>query len=68
MKIHPVGAELFHVDRRTNMTKLVFPFHSFANMSKNGISNVILQDYEFDELLSKVKNNGMHLKFRISNK
>jgi hypothetical protein len=54
MKIHPVGAELFHVDRWTvrqkNMTKLIFPFHSFVNMPKNGISKVIIQDYEFDEL------------------
>jgi len=50
MIIHPVGAELFHVDRQTNMTKLMFSFHNFANMYKNGISKVILQDYEFDEL------------------
>jgi hypothetical protein len=34
MKICPVGAELFHVDRRTDMTKLIFTFCSFANTSK----------------------------------
>jgi hypothetical protein len=54
MKILPVGAELFHVDRWTdrqkNMMKLIFPLQNFANVSKNGISKLILQDYEFDEL------------------
>jgi len=38
MKIHPVGAELFHVDRqnggRTDMTKLIVTFHNFVNVSK----------------------------------
>jgi len=52
MKIHPMGAELFDVDGRTdrqkNLMKLIFHFHSFVNMPKNGISKVILQDYEFD--------------------
>jgi len=39
MKIHPVGAELFHVggwtDRQTDMTKLIIPFRSFAKAPKN---------------------------------
>ena len=38
MKIHPVGAELFHVDgqidRQTDMTKLIVSFHSFADAPK----------------------------------
>jgi len=38
-KIHPVGAEFFsadrHTDTRTDMTKLIVTFHSFANMPKN---------------------------------
>jgi len=38
MKIHPLGAELFHVDRqtdgRTDMTKLIVTFHHFVNASK----------------------------------
>ena len=38
MKTHPVGAELFHADRRTDgqtgVTKLVVAFHSFANAPK----------------------------------
>jgi hypothetical protein len=30
MKILPVGAELFHVDRQTDTTKLTVAFHNFA--------------------------------------
>jgi len=33
-KMHPVGAELFHVDRRTDMTKLIVNFHNFLNAPK----------------------------------
>jgi len=35
MKIRPVGAELFHADRQTDMTKLRDAFHNFANAPKN---------------------------------
>jgi len=35
MKICPVGAELFQVEGRTDMTKLILAFHSFANAPKN---------------------------------
>jgi hypothetical protein len=39
MKIRPMGAELFHADRRTygrtEMTKLIFAFCNFANAPKN---------------------------------
>jgi len=31
MKIRPVGAELSHADRRTDMTKLAVAFRNFAN-------------------------------------
>jgi hypothetical protein len=35
-KIHPLGAELFHVDgRQTDMTKLIVAFHNIANTLKN---------------------------------
>ena len=34
MKIRPVGAELFHVDRRTDMTKLTFNFRNFKKAPK----------------------------------
>jgi len=32
-----VGAELFHADRRTGMTKLIVAFRNFANAPKNGL-------------------------------
>jgi len=35
MKIHPLGAELFHVDGWTDMTKLIDTFHNFVNTPKN---------------------------------
>jgi len=35
MKIHPVGAELFHADGQTDMTKLMVAFRNFANAPKN---------------------------------
>jgi hypothetical protein len=34
MKIHPVGAEFFHTDRRTDMTMLRIAFCNFANAPK----------------------------------
>jgi len=34
MKIHPVGAELFHADVRTDMTKLILVFLNIANAPK----------------------------------
>jgi hypothetical protein len=43
MKIGPVGAEMFHVDRRktqADMTKLTVTFRNFANMPKNDSSMV----------------------------
>jgi hypothetical protein len=43
MKIRPVGAELFHADRRTerqaDMTKLKVAFRNFANATKNNRNN-----------------------------
>ena len=35
MKIHLVKAELFLVDRQTDMMKLIAVFHNFANVPKN---------------------------------
>jgi len=32
MKIRPVGGELFHAGRRTDMTKLIDAFRNFANV------------------------------------
>jgi hypothetical protein len=44
MKIRPVGAELFHADRRTDMTTLIVTFRNFANASKNNENNCF-QEY-----------------------
>jgi hypothetical protein len=39
MRIHPVGAELFHVDRQTDrqtdITKVTATFQNFVNAPKN---------------------------------
>jgi hypothetical protein len=35
MKIRPVGAELFHADGQTNITKLIIAFRNFANATEN---------------------------------
>jgi hypothetical protein len=35
MKFRPVGAELFHADGQTNMTKLIVAFRNFVNAPKN---------------------------------
>jgi len=43
MKIHPVGAQLFHVDGQTDMMKLTVTSCNFANMLKNKSSiNILL--------------------------
>ena len=34
MKIRPVGAEIFHAERRTDMTKLIVAFRNFGNAPK----------------------------------
>ena len=36
--MRPVGAELFHADGRTDMTKLIVAFRSFAKAPKNSVS------------------------------
>jgi len=36
MKIRPVGAELYHVDGRTDMTELIVAFRNYATAPKNG--------------------------------
>ena len=35
MKIRPLGAELFHVDGQTDVTKVIVAFRNFANTPKN---------------------------------
>jgi len=38
MKIRLVGAELFHAEGRTDMTKLTVAFRNIANATKNSYS------------------------------
>ena len=45
MKIHPVGAEFFHADGRTNrhradITKLIVAFRNYAKASEDEIRNL----------------------------
>jgi hypothetical protein len=44
MKIRPVGAELFHVDGRTDIAKLIVAFRNFASTPKkqNTITAMLL--------------------------
>ena len=35
MTNRPVEVEMFHADRRTDMTKLTVAFHKFTNVPKN---------------------------------
>jgi len=37
MKILQVGAEMFHADRRTDMTKLIATYRNFAKATKREI-------------------------------
>ena len=38
MKIRPVGAALFHADRRTDMTQVTNTFPSFASAPKESLT------------------------------
>ena len=57
MKIHPMGVELFHADRGTDMMKLTVDFHNFANTPKKETWLLI------DITISENKNLIMKIKF-----
>ena len=38
MKVRPLGAELFHADGQTDLTKLAVAFRNFAKAPKNEIN------------------------------
>jgi len=40
MKIRTVGTELFHVDERTDKTKLTVAFRNFTNVPKTGLFTI----------------------------
>jgi len=41
LKIRPVGADLLHLDRRTDTTKLIVAFRNFANAPNKKKSQII---------------------------
>jgi hypothetical protein len=41
MKIRPMGAELLHADRQTDMTKVIVTFRSIAKEPKNQSVNAV---------------------------
>jgi hypothetical protein len=43
MKIRPVGAEFFHADGRTDMTKLILAVRNFAYELKNQQLNIFCE-------------------------
>jgi hypothetical protein len=43
MKIRPLGAELFRVDGRTDVTKLIAAFLSSVNAPKSKLHNITYQ-------------------------
>ena len=53
MKIHPVGAELFHADR-SDMMNIIVTFCNFANVPKNGSKSAGLSQKMLISLTSSV--------------
>jgi hypothetical protein len=50
VNVYLVGAELFHADRWTEMTKLIAVFRSFAKAHKMGLSQDFLRELRFSPL------------------
>jgi len=46
MKTRPVGDELLHADRRTDMTKTIVAFRNFANVPNKRRTSVTLAEFE----------------------
>jgi hypothetical protein len=44
IKIRPMGAKLFHTDKRTDMTKLTVAFRNFANAPKNSLYSLTMSN------------------------
>jgi hypothetical protein len=64
MKIRPVGAELFHVDRRTDMTKLTVVFRNFANAPKNNRQKESLENTNTRQIGNS--SNNVHITTQLS--
>jgi len=57
MKIHPVGATLFHADGQADMMKLTVAFKNFVNAPKSKIliSPLIKCKFSWEQSLNFVK-------------
>ena len=55
MKIRPVGAELFHALRGTDMTKLIVALRNFANEPRKNNDKKKMQQvlYNFTEIITR---------------
>jgi len=63
MKIRPLEDELFHADRRTDMTKLREAFHSFANTP-----NTRAGETEYYSTQTRVRQRGVSVHTRAGAK
>ena len=48
MKICPLGIELFHADRRTDMAKRIVAFHHFAKAPETACTSKISELFSYD--------------------
>jgi len=60
MKICPVGAELFHADRRIDTTKLTVAFRNFANVPKNRRKPMVPEYFEYLKIPDQDKHDYLH--------
>jgi len=51
MKIHPMGAESFHADTQTDMTKPMVTLHSFVNTPNNSLNKTTVSCLIFQETM-----------------
>jgi hypothetical protein len=54
MAVRPVGAELFHADGRTDMTKLIVAIRSFANALKNKMYTSFVRSYNLNSFFTVI--------------
>ena len=66
MKIRPVGTELFHAERQTDMTELIVAFRNFTNAPNNSWSCTFTPYYGHAWCLIKHKDNfNLHIPFTV---
>jgi hypothetical protein len=58
MKIRPLGAELFHADRQTDVTKLIVDFRNFVKEVKKLILDMAVWDMAVFEEFTYYKCNS----------